>query len=132
MRILHGPPVLAAMPQAAMSCELPSIFSREHPTARKPHKCCECHGVIRQGETYHRFWGIWDDPATFKVCDDCEALRAEIDKGSDPDEVTPYGYLCESVFEYRDGPIARYIAIRRKRGAPIPDWMLKAEREAKP
>lgn len=114
-----------------MSCEMPSVYSRKHPKARKPHKCCECHGVIQQGETYYRHWGVWDDPETFKVCDDCEALRKVVDEGiTDCEERTAFTMLHESVFEGREpAEMAAYIAIKRKRGAEIPQWMAKLEKQ---
>jgi hypothetical protein len=34
-------------------CEIPSCYGHEERTARKAHKCCECHGTIQVGEKYH-------------------------------------------------------------------------------
>lgn len=53
----------------------PSTYRETRPKARRDHKCCECGGVIRSGETYTSFWGVWDgESSTFKTCADCEAL----------------------------------------------------------
>ncbi len=113
-------------------CEMPSVYQCDWPTARKEHTCCECHGKIAAGEKYHKHHGIWDGEAdTFKVCDDCEALRAEVDKNEkDPEFKTAFGELYESVFETHYLPLVkRFMDIKRKRGAAIQPWMV--EREAK-
>lgn len=58
--------------------EMPSCYTLKKRIARKHHKCCECHGVIRKGEEYNHHSGVWDgEPAAFKVCFDCDSLRKE-------------------------------------------------------
>lgn len=53
----------------------PSAFWVETPKARKDHKCCECSGTIKAGETYTRYSGIWDgERASYKTCADCEDM----------------------------------------------------------
>jgi|LakMenEpi03Aug12_release.lakeMendotaPanAssembly.Ray.scaffolds.fasta_scaffold222596_2 hypothetical protein len=104
-----------------MSCEMPKCFSRVQRKARKRHKCCECWGWIEPGETYQYVSGIWDGPASFKVCADCNDLRAEVDKNErDRYECTPFEGLSESVCDSPD-PLnkARFVAIMIKRGAKI-------------
>lgn len=59
-----------------MSCycdtEAPSVFASATPKAKKAHRCCECNGVIQPGETYQRYWGVWDgEAATYRICSDC-------------------------------------------------------------
>lgn len=115
-----------------MSCELPQAYSHETPVARKEHRCCECQGLIQPGERYHRHWGVWNgEAATYKVCEDCEALRSRVDKDEvHLDEKTAFGMLWQSALESHDREhAADFIAIRRKRDAAIADWMLKYERK---
>lgn len=53
----------------------PSAVWESRPKARKDHKCCECRGVIRAGESYWRVRGIWEgDAETLSMCGDCEDL----------------------------------------------------------
>jgi hypothetical protein len=46
--------------------------------ARKEHKCCECGKIIKIGEDYHYFFGIWEDydcgrfVGEYKTCLECE------------------------------------------------------------
>lgn len=111
-------------------CEMPTVYGCDHPKARKEHTCYECRGKISIGETYHKHHGIWDGEAdTFKVCNDCEVLRAVCDKDEpDPEFRTAFGQLCESVFESGGADLIRsYLGIKRKRGAAIQPWMLKRE-----
>lgn len=115
-------------------CEMPTVYACDRPTARKEHKCCECQGAIRVGEKYHKHHGIWDGEAeTYKVCEDCEALRERADKAVRYlDEKTAFTQLYETVFECRDAElVVAYVGIRRARAAVIPEWMLKREAEAK-
>lgn len=44
-------------------------------TARKPHRCGECHRVIEPGERYLRTTGVFDGFATYKTCLQCVAVR---------------------------------------------------------
>jgi len=115
-------------------CEMPTVYACDRPTARKEHKCCECQGVIRAGEKYHKHHGIWEgEPETYKVCEDCESLRQRADSAIEyKDEMTAFTQLYETVFESRDAElVVSYVGIRRARGAVIPEWMLKREAEAK-
>jgi hypothetical protein len=107
-------------------CERPSCYGHEERKARKAHKCCECHGTIQPGEKYHFHHGVWDGRASsYKVCADCEALRAECDRHAHySDEFTPFEGLYESV-EAMDTPelFVRFVEIKRRRGATVPQWM---------
>lgn len=88
------------------------------PIARKRHKCCECGGLILEGEQYHRVSGIWDgEPLRFKTCTDCWSLRTEADKNVDwPDEFTPFGYLSETLEEMGDEKLSkRFAEVKAKR-----------------
>jgi hypothetical protein len=109
-----------------MSCETPEIYCCDKPKARREHKCCECAGTIFKGEIYHRHHGIFDgDAFTYKVCVDCENLRAEVDKDCTyVEERTAFDYLYESVFERRDlEEMRKFLEIKTKRNASIPQWM---------
>lgn len=104
-------------------CELPSCYGHEERQARRAHKCCECHGTIQPGELYHYHHGVWDGKASnYKVCVDCEALRAECDEDARPDECTPFEGLYESVDAlWPDELFARFVEIKRRRGATVPE-----------
>ncbi len=113
-------------------CEMPTVYACDRPTARKEHKCYECRGVIRVGEKYHKHHGIWDGSAsTYKVCNECEALRMKADDGArDNEDRTPFGGLYETVFESRDAAlIVPYLTNARARSAAIPEWQTKRESE---
>lgn len=78
-----------------MDGEMPDVFNAERPKANKEHICLECGKTIKKGERYVRSQGHWPDLgwATFKTCEDCEELRAEL---HDPDFGSPpFGYLAE-------------------------------------
>jgi hypothetical protein len=89
--------------------------------------CCECHGTIRQGETYHYHHGVWDGEARgYKVCSDCETLREECDRDARHDELTPFEGLVNSVDGmWPNAPelFVRFVEIKRRRGATVPQWM---------
>lgn len=105
--------------------EIPKAYTRETPKARKDHTCCECRGVIKKGETYHRHSGIWDEPQTFKVCNGCEAIRTMLDEGlTDHEEATAFGLLRDGVFDGCDDYLMReFIKVCERRGGPIQPWM---------
>ena len=79
----------------------PSVCAYKMMTARKDHKCCECHGPIVPGEKYQLVKGCWDGHwGHFKTCALCVDLRAAI-QGDDPDgEPPPFEYLKEAASEY--------------------------------
>lgn len=109
-------------------CEMPSCYGHEERKARKAHNCSECHGTIQPGERYHHHHGVWDGKASdYKVCADCEALRAECDKDArQDDERTPFEGLSESVdgmWPHSPEVLVRFVEIKRRRGATVPQWM---------
>lgn len=100
-----------------MFLEMPSCYGHEKRKARKNHKCCECHGTIMSGEEYHYHHGVWAGCALgYKVCIDCEALRAECDHDVSYDEGTPFEGLSDAVIEDTD-LFTRFVEIKRKRGS---------------
>jgi hypothetical protein len=110
-----------------MSVEHPQCWTQANRRARKPHKCCECRGVIVSGETYVYFSGVWDGtPATYKTCRDCDELRSILNKEQRHDEAIPFGQLSEVVMgRNKTEEVRRYIQTKRKRGAEVPTWMEK-------
>jgi len=106
--------------------DMPEVYQLDTPRARKAHRCCECHGTIQPGETYHRHHGVFDGACfTCAVCVDCDALRDEIEKGRRWDEPVPFDGLHDELIEIEDADrFARFVAIKLRRGAPVPQWML--------
>jgi hypothetical protein len=111
--------------------ESPIAFSEKHPTARKSHKCCECHGFIQAGEKYEFFSGVWEGRGeSFKTCLECSELRKAVNKGLHHEDMTPLTELYQTVMEGRDRQhVIPFLTTKRKRGAEIPAWMLKIESE---
>jgi hypothetical protein len=90
--------------------------------ARREHRCCECHGVIRAGEDYNFVSGIWDGEAMdFKRCPTCAALASE---AADSE-----GFVFENLIEELEGAsmdqARRYIENARARGGVVPNWLEK-------
>jgi len=58
---------------------LPEFSDVTRPTARKPHRCCECHYTIPPGERYERTAGKWDGEfKSFSTCERCADLRDSV------------------------------------------------------
>ena len=56
--------------------ERPEAFNQNTRKARKLHRCGECRGPIRSGDSYEYVSGIWEgDFCTFKTCLQCVELR---------------------------------------------------------
>lgn len=82
------------------------VWQESFPKARKPHKCCECGGVILKGHKYRNIFSVYEgDATTSKVCMPCEAVRDiirqhENDEGCDGNEAeAPIGELAASVIQ---------------------------------
>jgi hypothetical protein len=72
------------------------------PTARKVHKCGECHGHIEPGQKYQLISGSWEgDMGSFKTCMPCLAARnwatAQPEWGSDGEHLYYFGLLEEDL-----------------------------------
>lgn len=104
---------------------MPACYVCDKPVARKPHKCSECRGQISKGEVYFNHHGIWDgEPERFKVCQDCETLRGELNKDRDWDDRVAFGYICEDITEGDlIDELRKFVAIKEKRGAEVKPWM---------
>ncbi len=85
------------------------IYSRdEYPTARKEHKCYECGRIIKIGEKYLRFVGLWDDCPdniflAFKTCLECKKDWDEVlevfHRNGEEDACRVFGSLSEAIQE---------------------------------
>ena len=106
--------------------EFLQAYGCENRKARKEHRCYECNGVIRAGETYTYHHGILDGSGcSFKVCQDCQYLRDWFERRTVyPEDGVAFGELYEHVFESGDfSAMMKYIHTRRMRNANVPDWM---------
>ena len=104
-------------------CEIAEVYGHKLRKARKEHKCCECHGKINKGEQYHYHHGIFDgETCDYKVCLDCELLRAECDKDIKyPEEMTHFEGLVDVVVSIkRELPelFNSLVSIMEKRNSP--------------
>lgn len=104
--------------------EMPEVYERIDRKANKEHKCSECGGIIKSGESYELHKGIWDGEwLTYKRCSDCAKLCRDIDSGIDlHDEKVAFGMLFEYANENGEDLI-RFCEIKKKRGGKIPDWV---------
>ena len=109
--------------------EIAECYGHEHRSAIKDHICCECKGTIQAGEIYHYHHGVWDGEASsYKVCRECEDLRVYADRDALHEECTWFGGLEETVCGgHGDDPelLMRFVAIKKMRGATVPQWMLE-------
>lgn len=56
----------------------PSFCKWSTRRARKEHRCCECGGAIRSGETYNYLGGVWEGYwDSYKFCTPCHAVIKE-------------------------------------------------------
>jgi len=113
--------------------DLPALYRVELRRARKPHRCCECHGTIRPKESCWFHHGLWDGEfLTFKVCSECEELRKRINADvQHEDERTPLEGLSEAVEALSDSQpelLRGFVETKVKRGAPVSDWMAEKAR----
>lgn len=75
--------------------------------ARTDHRCCECRQTIPSGSSYEKVKGIWPDfgPHTFKTCNACVALRAEVQRLEEAagcygsEAIPPFEMLLEAAQE---------------------------------
>ena len=67
----------------AIDFEGPKFIEITTPTARLPHRCCECHRQIDPGERYEVAAGRWDDFEVFKTCAHCVSARQWLEKECD-------------------------------------------------
>lgn len=105
----------------------PECYTNKQVKARKTHKCCECGGEIKIGETYDHLSGIWDgEPGRFKTCQDCINLRDRLEKIF-PNLCYEYEieHLDQWVFDSEDPAIIKaWLDNRTKRLVKNPQWMI--------
>jgi hypothetical protein len=107
-----------------------TFFSESTQKARKVHCCLECGREISKGETYRKYFGIYDgSPFGGKICQHCEVLAKWLSDNCG-------GYLYEAIVEdftehaneYQRMDIARlavmarnsWRSVRKKTLLPIP------------
>ncbi len=57
-----------------------SAYWESTPKARKEHVCCECQGIIKPGEIYHRFSGVCEGGIeVYKICSWCWKMHGEME-----------------------------------------------------
>ena len=94
-------------------------------TARKPHKCGECGGVIQPGEVYNLHAGVWEgDFWSIKNCSDCEQLRFDHDDELEYEDKAPFGslaqYCCDAYTDNGDRKLhCDMLKIQKKRGVSL-------------
>lgn len=105
--------------------EFCEVYVRTPRKAKKLHVCYECGGSIHAGEEYVYHHGVFDGRGFGeKVCPDCNILINEVNKKLHPDDCCGLGELHEFIFNNNDKEmIKKYVAIKRKRGAKIFEWM---------
>ena len=105
--------------------ETATFFNHTKPKAQKTHNCIECKGIIKPGEVYHKFVGVWcGDFEQYVVCADCEELRIKVNDGVSYYDQCCFTELCEHVFETDEASlIQKFIDIKKKRGAKVEEWM---------
>lgn len=104
--------------------------------ARKAHRCSECWGQIRKGESYAIESGIGDsEPFRYKMCGVCHPLFDSANRQAwrDNGEGLQYnGGLIEDVFESHGDPqrMRLFMANMLRRGSEVRAWMWKTWRKS--
>lgn len=76
------------------------VYVATTPKAKKPHRCCECRGTIRVGETYERVFMVYcGDASTSKTCMDCVALWCDLRRSSGDPCGALHGGLIEALMD---------------------------------
>ena len=59
--------------------DVPSVYVKTGPVARKEHRCEECGGIIPAGERYERVFAVCDGiPYAMKTCARCQEVRRHV------------------------------------------------------
>lgn len=84
-----------------------NTISREHPVARKPHRCCMCYRQIEPGERYLRAFSANSDGAwTWKECQHCEAMVVLLWHQAFEWAAYDEGYNADTMGEFEPSTIA--------------------------
>ena len=105
-----------------MSEFAPVAYTSETRVSRRPHKCCECGGVIFYKEMYHYFSGCWDGSwATYKTCTDCEEFRDSLRDDTRDEDPPGFGELWSEITCYTNYKlyVERYIDVCDRRGVKV-------------
>ena len=55
------------------------LYTAQRRKAAKNHRCDECHGTIRKGESHEYAKGLWEGQwSSFRTCPDCIPIRCEL------------------------------------------------------
>ncbi|RQM44552.1 hypothetical protein EHZ19_28295 [Paraburkholderia bannensis] len=80
--------------------EFPTLYAESTVKARREHRCCECLGVIKTGESYQRRSGKWEGQfRSFKTCQRCVDFEANIKAHIPCFRVCSIGDLIEDAVE---------------------------------
>lgn len=111
-------------------CEYAEVYQVDRVKARKEHRCWGCRGTIKRGEIYCYHHGVFDGAGfSAPVCEDCHALISEMNAGRDMDDTIALEEIGEAVFESDAKTMKRFIEIKEKHGAKVPDWMRERLKE---
>lgn len=111
--------------------EPPGVYSRLNPKARKPHRCCECGGVIPKGERYFKHLCCYsgDGWFTFKNCFVCEEVREAFEKEYKFRSPVNFYALYEEV-ESRGGALyVKFMTNQHSRGKPLSEEQMECVME---
>lgn len=79
--------------------DIPQVYRKRIPTARKRHRCYECGGAITIGEKYEYVASLCDgDFGTFKTCERCIDIRVWV-KNNAPCFCWGHGNMIEDARE---------------------------------
>lgn len=60
-------------------CDYSAVWDERKLRARKEHRCSECHGTIKRGETYTRIASLYDGRwTTIRRCEDCSVILCDL------------------------------------------------------
>ena len=113
-------------------CEIPQAYQDVERRAAKPHRCCDCRGVIRAGELHHVHSGIWDGSPAYRMCADCTRIRCEFKDELAGDSCTAaFGQLDEAMQDIGGAALAQFQAVRAHRwsAAYAPEFWRVAGRD---
>jgi hypothetical protein len=113
--------------------EYPQAYCEKWRISRKPHKCCECGGIIFYKERYHYCSGVWDGQGqSYKTCVDCNEFRNLINSTNSYEDGAALGELREYIMsDYFLPDITKFVSIWDKRGVfvrpKIREWIRRGK-----
>ena len=83
--------------------ELPEVYRQSDVRARKWHRCSECRGWIAPGETYRKFFGVWDgDARNYATCSDCQQFAAWAEEQNGDNICYAFGNMIHDIGDCLD------------------------------